>query len=440
MKKSAELIKKRAELIAAQRKLHDDATADSRAELNETETASFRSLQQEIEDLAPQIKDAEDFEENQRLAGTAPESRSRLKNDGKTPEQREQDTMKERYSLHKAIRSQMNGGTGLDGVEKEFHEEALKRAAGLGITVGGVAIPMFDKRADGQTVTQDGGNHGAELVATETRNPIEFLRPKPVLATLGATYLTGLTGDLKFPVNEGGIAASWEGEVDTVSNTKNTYGSKKMSPKRLAASVLISLQNIMQSGIDLEMYTVNEINSIVANAIDAAGINGSGLSGVPEGILNTTGINVIEAGANGALPNWKQIVDMETKVSIENANAARMSYLINPGTKGRLKTTKHEAGDLGYLMATDNTVNGYGVGVSTLVPNNLSKGSGTNLSAGIYGDFSQLYIGQWGFADLSVDNISKKKDGYIEITVNSFIDLMVRQAKAFSVVKDWITV
>ena len=117
-----------------------------------------------------------------------------------------------------------------------------------------------------------------------------------------------------------------------------------------------------------------------------------------------------------------------------------MAYLVNPSTKGKLKTTKHEAGDLGYLMAYDNSVNGYRAGVSTLVPKNLTKGTSTSVcSAGIFGDFSQLVMGEWGFMDLSVDDRSRKKEGYVEITANVFADVMVRQPKSFSVVKDWLT-
>lgn len=346
------------------------------------------------------------------------------------------------YSLHKAIRSQMANGT-LDGVELELHQETVKRAKAAGVAITGLAVPMgtarSEKRADGQTVTQDSGAYGGNLVATELQSPIEFLRPQPVLESLGARFMTGLQGNLKFPTNDGGITATWEGEVTEVANTKNAYGSKEMSPKRLAASVLMSLQNIMQSSTDLELMTVQDIRDAVAEAIDRAGINGSGSGNQPLGILNTSGIGSVVGGTNGAAPTWANIVDLETSIFVQNANSARMNYLINPVTRGRLKKTKHEAGDLGYLMATDNTINGYPVGVSNLVPSNLTKGTGTGLSAGIFGDFSQLLIGQWAFLDMSVDDKSRKKEGYIEITVNTFLDLLVRQPKAFAAVKDWVT-
>lgn len=413
--------------------MHELAEKEKR-DFTAEESVEFRNLQGQIDALNEKIRDAEAFEENIRsMAGGAP-SVTDLGNG----EKREHDEMKKRYSLHKAIRSQMPNGK-LDGVELEIHQETSKRAAEAGVSISGVAIPMPERRADGQTVTQDSGAYGANLVPTELQSPIEFLRPSPVLEKLGARFLTGLQGNLKFPTNDGGITAIWEGEVDAVGNTKNAYGSKTMSPKRLAVSTLISLQNLAQSAIDLEMFTIEEIRAAIANAIDIAGINGSGSNDQPLGILNTSGINTIAGDTNGLAPTWPQIVDMETKVFVANANSARMGYLINPVTRGKLKVTKHQAGDLNYIMGVDGTVNGYNVETSNLVPSNLTKGTGTGLSAGIFGDFSQLIIGQWAFLDLSIDDKSRKKEGYVEITANTFLDMMLRHPKAFSVVKDWIT-
>ena len=41
--------------------------------------------------------------------------------------------------------------------------------------------------------------------------------------------------------------------------------------------------------------------------------------------------------------------------------------------------------------------------VSNNVPSNLSKGSGSNLSAAIYGRFSDLLIGQWSGIEIETD-------------------------------------
>jgi HK97 family phage major capsid protein len=428
MKKSAELRQERALKIKAQQDLTALATTETRA-LNAEETVSFNGIQTEVESLTEQIRIAEIAETNQRsLEG----SESVFVVEGQENRQAEKPV----FSLHRAIRSQMvNGGVKMDGPELEMHERAMKSAATANIPVSGFGLEM---RATAQTVTGDSGTAGGNLVKTDLQSPIDFLRPEPLMKKLGASYLTGLTGNLRYPKNEGGIVATWEGETDTTDPTANTYGYVDSLPKRLSVTVPISLQNLMQSNIDLELYTVKEINAAIENAIDAAAINGSGI-GQPIGVLNASGTNSVVTGTDGSAPTWDMIVDAETGVFVANASSAKMSYVVNPQTRGKLKKTKHAAGDLNYIMDKSGEVNGYPSVASNHVPGNLTKGTGTNLSALAFGDWSQLLINQWGYMDISVDETSQKKKGFIEITVNVFLDVLVKQPKAFSVVKGLIT-
>jgi len=427
MKKSTELKLERTAKLQSQQALVANAK-ELKREMNDEENASFDTLQTESEVLTRSIERSESFERNELLlAGTGAQ---RL-DVPETPEE----TPKAVFSIHRAIRSQMQNGK-LEGIEKEIHDRIMASEKPGSITLSGVAIPM--NRAQ-QSVTGDTGTKGGALVATDLQSPIDFLRPDPLMKKMGAAYITGLTGNLRFPKNEGGIVASWEGETTTTLETANAYGYLDSIPKRLSVTVPISLQNLMQSSIDLERYTVNDINLAIENALDAATVNGNGL-GQPLGILNNTSVNVVATDVNGSLPSWDMMVDAETNVFVANASAAKMNYLVNPKTRGKLKKTKHAAGDLNYIMGVDGTVNGYASGVSNHVPSNLVKGTGTALSAMIFGDFSQVNIHQWGFMDLSVDEISRKKEGLIEVTVNIFVDVMLRQPKAFSVAKGLITV
>jgi len=427
MKKSTELKLERTAKLQSQQALVAKAKEEKR-EMNDEENASFDTLQTESEALTRSIERSEQFEKNELLLGTKEENRaSDAPNSEETP--------KAVFSIHRAIRSQMANGK-LEGVEKEVHDRIMASEKPGNITLSGVAIPV--NRAQ-QSVTGDTGTKGGALVATDLQSPIDFLRPEPLMKKIGATYITGLTGNLRFPKNEGGIVASWEGETDTTPETANVYGYLDSIPKRLSVTVPISLQNLMQSSNDLEIYTVNEINLAIENAIDAAAVNGSG-TGQPLGILNNTNVNVVTTATDGSVPSWDMIVDAETNVFVANASSAKMNYLVNPKTRGKLKKTKHAAGDLNYIMGTDGNVNGYASAVSNHVPSNLTKGTGTALSAMVFGDFSQLNIHQWGFMDLSVDEFSRKKEGLIEVTVNIFLDVLVKQPKAFSVAKGLITV
>ncbi|WP_119792052.1 phage major capsid protein [Flavobacterium anhuiense] len=444
MKKSAEIRQELSGLVSSQQAMADLLKTENRSAFNESEQKKWDDLQKEIEERKKSLKAAEEYEENQRSFGIQPNATS-VKDDNGEGEGNGQAPAR-RFSIHRAIRSQIGGTNILEGVELDVHTRTSEMAKRAGIAVQGICIPLFDTRsvqtetrADGQTVTQDAGGYGANLVPTEIQPVIDALRPKPVVEKLGAVFLTGLQGNLKFPVNNGGIQAFWEGEVDTVDSSKNAYGSKEMKPNRLSCEVLISLQNLQQSSNDLENYTMNDIASIVANAIDLAAINGSG-SGQPLGILNVSGTNSVAGGANGAAPTFANMVALETGVFVENANNAKLNYVSNAKVRGKLKTTEIATGYPSFVMSTDGSVNGYPFETSNHVPSNLTKGTSTGVcSAAVFGDFSQVVVGQWGFMDITVDNISRKKDGYIAIIVNVFVDVLVKQPKAFSVIKDLLT-
>ena len=433
MKNSDELKQQRASKMEELNGLIQTRKTEKRDFSAEEETR-FDTLEKEVRELDVKIEKEVRIEAAEiRAAEMAGSSGQSFNPNG--GEAAEKAKALKRYSLHKALRSQLPGQK-LDGVELEMHQEVQKRAAEIGKEVTGIGVPQ-EFRADGQTVTQDSGAYGANLVATDHKGVIEFLRPRPIVESLGATYMRGLTGDAKFATDGGGIAATWEGEVATTSPTKNAYGSKSLTPHRLSVTTPISIQNLWQSTPDLEAYTKMQMEMATANKIDETVIEGSGTGNVPQGILAAVSTNVVAVGANGGAPTWAHIVDLETGVYVANAAGAKMSYLLNPGTKGFLKQTPKETGYPTYLMGVGNELNGYNVGITTLVPNDLTKGTGTDLNAGIFGDWSQVIIGEWGFYDMVVDNITRKKEGYIEITVNQFLDILIRHEESFAVVKDW---
>jgi HK97 family phage major capsid protein len=432
MKKSDQLKLERAGKVKAQGDLLAKAKAENR-ELTEAENATFDTLDGEIAALDTNIERALKVEAAElRAAGL--EGAKPLNGDNP-----EKPKAKRAFSLNKAIRALIDGSE-LDGPELEANTAGkdAARAAGVGVSPGSFVVPMFSTRADGQTVTEDSGAFGGNTVATDLQGPIDFLRPQPVVESLGAVFLTGLQGNLQFPKNNGGVTATWEGEVDEVTNTKTAWGKIEMAPKRLAVSVLISLQNLMQSSFDMEMYTMGEIRKAIENEIDKAALVGSG-TGEPTGLLNAAGTNSVAIGTNGGALTFAKAIDMETEVFVDNANAARMNYVSNSKVRGKAKQTVLESGQATYLLQ-NNEINGYPFANSNHIPSNLTKGTSSGVcSAMIFGDFSKLVVGQWGFMDLSVDDKSRKKEGYIEVTANVYLDVAVLEPKAFTVCKDITT-
>lgn len=430
MKKSAELKQKLDGLVRQQAAIVDLAEKEQNRSFTADETTRFDDLQCQIDETRGELQRAVQFEENQRFNGGASVDPK--------PEEREFTKLMSRYSIHEVMR-EVNGGEKATGATAELSDEFTRRARAAGLAIQGRAIPIGEIRADGQTSTEDSGDYGGNLVKTETQEVIEFLRPKLALESLGAKHVTGVTGNLKFPVNNGGITSTWEGEVDEVAASKNAYGSVDINPIRVATKVLVSIQNLMQTGGSVERLTLDDINRVLGITIETAAINGSG-SGQPLGVLNWSGVNSVAIGANGGAPTWAKIVEMETLINNGNASADTLAYLFNSKTRGKLKTTEKNSGQPIYLMGEDGMVNGYKSALSNLLPSNLTKGTSSGVcSAALFGDFSQLNIFTWAFADLVVDKASQAEYGYVKYVINSFNNVLVRQPKAFTHCKDITT-
>ena len=72
------------------------------------------------------------------------------------------------------------------------------------------------------------------------------------------------------------------------------------------------------------------------------------------------------------------------------------------------------------------------------VPSNLSKGSGSNLSAILFGRFSDLLIGQWSGIEIETDPYTDFAKGSVGVRALATIDLGVRHGESFGLIKDAI--
>jgi hypothetical protein len=75
---------------------------------------------------------------------------------------------------------------------------------------------------------------------------------------------------------------------------------------------------------------------------------------------------------------------------------------------------------------------------SNVVPSNLSKGSGSNLSALIFGNWQDLVVGQWGGIDIVIDPFTAARKAEIIMTLNAWNDVKVVEPKSFAAIVDVI--
>lgn len=328
----------------------------------------------------------------------------------------------------------------LEGIEKEVDEMGAQEYERLGLTRRGHVIPSAYLRvASGQnyTTAADGGN----LTEEGERRYLDILKDKLVVAGLGATVLTDLVGTFT-AIGSSAVQAAWEGEGDKNELKKVAYSKLTMTPHRSSISVATTKDLLRQTSLDVEADLLSKITDAHADLLEKAAINGSGSDGEPTGILNTSGIGSVAMGTNGGAIDWKHIVALETEVNSKNANRGRMAYLSNAKVNGALKVTEMATGTARFLLSNEapKTLNGYPFDWTNLVPSTLTKGTAASkCSALIFGNFQDLYIGQWGGLDIVVDPYTGARNGEIIITLNAWNDVKVVEPKSFAAIVDITT-
>lgn len=359
------------------------------------------------------------------------------------------------YSLVRAFRSLLeNRNAG--GLEGEMSQEGQKelRESGVPSAGGNFFVPQvvltragvtgsFERRdltATGQTTVA--GDQGGLTIATQLGSLIDRLRKKLIMNQMGVTALGGLTGLIAFPKVTADDQAVEKAENATSAESSVTFGQISLAPRRLPVFAEVSRQLLMQSSVDVEAWVRNDLAFQIAQVMDSRAIFGSG-SGQPYGILNTVGVGSVPLGTNGAAPTWDQIVGLETAVASLDADVGNLGYLTNTKVRGKLKRTPIEAGTNAQMIwdrqSPNTPLNEYRAGITNLVPSNLTKGSGTALSAMIFGNFADAMMAQWGGIEFLVNPFSKDTEGLIRINCWTFFDFLVRRVESFAVTNDIIT-
>lgn len=348
------------------------------------------------------------------------------------------------YSLLRVCRLRHEGRS-LDGWEAEVSQEIAKRAGrqpqgfyfpmGLSLDPRGAGHPEARFRADLTTTT----GAGAVPTFTPPNTIIDLLRNRSAIIGAGAQLLTGLTGAVSVPRQSGASTWSWVQEGNAPASSALTIDTVPLTPKTGAARTLITRRMMVQASLDVEMLARADLAAVAAIGIDYAFIAGptAGPQVNPLGILNTTAIPTVAIGANGGNLTLASVIALETAINSANADLNQLTYLTNAKVVGHAKQQPKIGSTYPiYIMSDDRSMNGYPTVVTNNVPSNLTKGSGTNLSALIFGCFSQYLIGMWGALDILTDPYTSGGSGGLNLYALQDVDGAARHPECFAKIVD----
>jgi HK97 family phage major capsid protein len=339
------------------------------------------------------------------------------------------------FSIVRAVNALVTGNWNDAGFEREASDSM---AGKLGKRAQGFYIPTDVLMRDLNVTTSTAGGH---TVSTDLLSGsfIDMLRNKMSVVGLGATMMNDLVGNIAIPRQTGGATSYWVAESGAVTESQPAFDQVTLSPSTVGAFSDVSRRLLLQSSMDVEAFIRNELATTLALEIDRAAIEGSGSSNQPTGILNVSGIGAVAGGTNGAAPDWADIVDLESAVSVDNADMGALGYLTNASVRGKLLQTEKASSTGQYIWGEGNTLRGYNAAVSNQVPSDLTKGSGTGLSAILFGNWNDLIIGTWGGIDINIDTSTGSASGTVRVVALQDVDVAVRHAESFASMQDAIT-
>lgn len=377
MKKLLELRETRANKITELRALHD------KGDLDANQTKRFEETEAEIAEIDRSIAREE------RMAQFEREEQN-----GDEIGNREFGRELRNYSLAAAISGALDGR--LTGHEAAIDQE-LKRgresrsgASGIHLAVPSeILLGTSERRSQTVGTAADGGH----TVATNLGALGGRFRPALRVESLGATVLRGLTGFLDLPNLAASGSANWVAEDGNATRSATTFDKVSMAPKTVTGEYRLSRRLMLQSSTAIEDVLQRDLGFLLAQALDKAAINGSGVAPEPLGVLNTTGVTSVTTETDFSDTTANLMAELE----LEDVTGSA-AFLTNPAVMKTVRKTKDTDG---HVIPMAELFHNGRVDVSTQVPVDL--GVGNDKSALIYGQWSELYIGYWSAVDILIN-------------------------------------
>ena len=330
------------------------------------------------------------------------------------------------FSLVRAIRAMANPADRKAQEDAAFEFECSREAARqYGKDAQGIMLPAEVLRTWSKRDINTGDD--STLIAEDYRagDFIDVLRNSSSVLAAGATTLQGLVGNIVVPKKTASASAGWIAtEGNAASESEMTSGSVTMSPKVVGAFTDATRLLLQQSSLDIENLIRDDLTKSIATAIDLGALAGSGSSGQPTGIKNTSGINTTTFAA--ANPTFAEIIAMESEVANDNGLVGNLGYICKPSDYGTLKTTSKDSGSGMFVVEPDGRMNGY----------NVVRSNQVTAGDFYFGNFADLLVGFYGGLDITVDPYSLSNTGSIRIVALQTMDVAVRHAVSFCVSND----
>lgn len=490
-KRVAELRTQLEQVDKDMQEIFNKSEAEKRARTAE-EKSKWKELKTKSEELAEEIRDLEDqikIDKGVALrAGNANVRPVNFDTPGADPlGHMEVRNVRKAQIRNFFLAADPKSGRKLEGVEKELDQVAHEEFRGKifkttdpdainqmpssdGISLPSIAMrymawtpEQYERQEREQRDIQATGTAlGLELINTDTlsNNYVQALRTQNVLMNAGVRVIQNDTGNnVVFPRESSlytAAMAATENAAASESLTATAFVSPPLTyaPKRGTGFAQLSNQLLMQAPW-FEPLLREQIVLGNGTLYDVQGINGSGSSGQARGILNTSGVQSVVGGTNGANFARTHIVQFEQLVGGAGANLNNCKFITNFSVNKTGKSTEFSTGSGRYLVdwapswlwsnqatgkGAQTVFDQYPAFLSNNVPSNLTKGTSTTIcSAIIFGDVSKMVYMNFGGMQIIVDPYVNSQTALTNYVCHFWFDFNVILPGAVGISVDILT-
>lgn len=309
------------------------------------------------------------------------------------------------------------------------------------------ALSMFDD--SGMGIFLEPGPHG---------EMIEFIRPNEALTKAGVRDIAlPPNGYLPFGKQTGTGVAYWVGEAESVTKSQPVTGRGEMRAKKAGCLVQIPNELFKYASGTTEAFVRADIGKLIALLEDKAGLEGTGTSTQPLGVLNYPGVinqtGTVILGTNGneydvatpaaqiaAVEDLNYDVDTDGWAFIMRAPmwyqlANRRATMFSGGGETGQYLFPVQSADISKGQKYD-TLRGWPVIKSGQVSNTRVKGSSSNLSYVVGGIWQNLLRGRVGVIEfaMATQGDSLFPNYLSQLRAIDFVDYFARYQNCFNVV------
>lgn len=419
MKDSRDLRYERGQLADEMKAILDSAEANGR-DLTPAEQKQFDSLNLKQSALQKQIERLEISNGLQVEINTPPANLGRRTNPVNDPD----------IMLHDTGQTWVNAKTG-EPIRVYGKGDKLPVSRNKGPGLGAIIRGMFlGSRGDlavqnALSVGTDsaGGYHVPQHLVADV---IEAMRNRSRVMEAGAQMVLLDAATVKVARIATEPTPAWRAEAGTVSESQPTFDQVVFAPKSVDLLIKASLE-ILEDAYNMNELILDLLGKAIGLELDRAALFGTGASNQPTGLWNQANVLAVDLGTNG---DTLEQADLRAALALLSANnappptaaimAPRTYYEIDAWTD----TTDQPLQLSRALQAVPFLE-------TNQVPINQTKGTATNASTILMGDYSYMLIGVRTSLDLQIASELFRETGQVGFFARARYDVQLLQPKAF---------